>query len=94
MKHTTLVNKLEIMYINARSTRTKIEIIQILIEEHKEIDILIITDTWLSPEHEIYVNFAGYAIFFTRRDNKKGGGGVAVIIRERYKCSKITSERH
>jgi hypothetical protein len=71
---------LQIAFWNARGLvmRDKKEIIHFL-EEH-DIDILLVNETWLKPQHK--VNFPNYSIYRTDRLANKGGG-TAVIIKSK-----------
>ena len=69
--------------VNARSVANKIDEIKHIIDEDK-IDVLAITETWLSTNseyerHEIVPS--GYEIIHVDREGRKGGG-VAVIYRQ------------
>lgn len=62
---------LQIMYLNARRIRNKLEMREILIAENKEPDLMIIMETWLDPEDEKYIHFKGYNTFLQVGNKRK-----------------------
>ena len=73
--------------INARSVGNKAPHIIDLLTEN-ELDVLVITETWLFSDESAKVNSitpTGYTTFSKARDDRRGGG-VAVICRDWFKC--------
>ena len=65
---------------NARSVRCKAAQIRNLIIDN-DIDILVITETWLSPQDDVIlgrITPEGYSALHQGRENR-GGGGVAIV---------------
>ena len=82
MNHTTSkkpTKKLQLLYLNARSILNKLDDIAILLQEKSEIDIILVTETWLYSNQCKYVNFVNYTGVFESRENKRGGG-VAIFV--------------
>ena len=75
---------LKVQYINARSIRNKTEIIFIEIID-KEIDIFVITESWLTNDESDIVSLqsiipSGCKFMHLPKPNRTGrGGGVAVV---------------
>ncbi len=74
--------KINFMYANLRSilNNNKRDEMQILVNEQK-IDVLGITESWLSEEKEnAEIGLPGFNLF--RKDRKSRGGGVLLYIKE------------
>lgn len=77
---------LNIMYINARSVRNKIEDIEIVLHSFKnKPDILVVTEVWLYEDEIKYYQITGYNAEISSRSTR--GGGVAVYMRQELKYS-------
>ena len=87
---------LKVQYINARSVRNKTDEISELLQDNN-LDILIITETWLRPSDTDTIvtrslTPAGYKMLNQPRPGSRGGGGVAVILRENIRTLQQTSD--
>lgn len=72
-------NKLNLLYLNARSLRNKMDQLDVLIKQTKiEIHIVVCVETWLKPEEERYFGLPGYNASYVSRE--KVGGGVAIYV--------------
>ena len=59
--------KLKILYLNARSIKNKIEEIEIILNE-ENIDVAVISETWVKKSEEKYYNFNEYnSVYATRK---------------------------
>ena len=80
------------MYLNCQSIVNKKHEFHILIDTHNP-DIVIGTESWLTKEHltsEIFPSSLGYTIF--RRDRQKGkGGGVFILVKNKFISSSVES---
>ena len=90
-------HKVKISSVNARSVKDKdILIRSYLIEE--DIDICIISETWLKEEHQAWIdanelNNKGYRMSTSHRQGRSGGG-LACVCKEQYKVkTKAAGER-
>ena len=69
--------------------------------EEFKIDALIVTETWLKDNKEVYqwtksseLNTNGYQIETINRINKRGGGGVALITKDKAKITSLGTKCH
>ena len=89
---------LNVYYANSRSIRNKMDDIRALVCTEK-IDIIAFTETWINLDtRELPVEYqiAGYKLFHTDRQTRKGGG-VEIYVRDNLKCEKnkeIKTERN
>ena len=89
---------LNVYYANSRSMRNKMDDIRALVCT-EEIDIIAFTETWINLDtRELPVEYqiAGYKLFHTDRQTRKGGG-VAIYVRDNLKCEinkEIKTERN
>lgn len=56
--------QLNIMYCNIRSLRNKIDELEVLIDQHPQTDIIILTETWLYTIEEPYIHFRNFETYF------------------------------
>ena len=81
-----------VFYVNIQSIRVKLDRLCDLIDSRAQIfDLIILTETWLSPEEEEFYNIPGYDFFHTPklRNNTYFGGGTGIYIRESIGIVKI-----
>ena len=81
---------------NARSIKLKVPILFDLVISNK-IDILAITESWLTGDHrqdhvlaELSLTFPNYNVHHIPRGNKRSGGGVLVLLRKSYNATMST----
>lgn len=81
--------KLKIIYLNIRSIKNKMQELQLTLKAMKEKPhIIIVGETWLKTEDEIFYQIDEYeAIFNSRKENK--GGGIAMYINKNIKFENI-----
>ena len=78
-----------IAHLNAQSIVSKIDDIILLLRNH-DIDILCISETWLSPQVcDEYLPFPGYKILRCDREGRRGGG-VAMLFRNECRVQQLT----
>lgn len=79
----------QIVYLNARSLRGgKLQEIETIISVLKEVDIVVITETWLRQPELPFYNLQGFQLYSsTRNDNSSHGGGINVYINESWKAT-------
>lgn len=70
----------KILYLNSRSIKNKMDELEIIIQDLK-VDVLVITETWLSKEEEKYYNFNSFSSIYSSR--KERGGGAGIFINDR-----------
>lgn len=71
------MNKLKVMYLNARSIKNKMEDIEILIFG-ENIEIIVITETWVNKGEEKYYKFKNFNSIWACRRRRGGGLGIFV----------------
>ena len=81
---------------NARSIKLKVPILYDLVMSNN-IDILAITESWLTGDHrqdhvlaELSLTFPNYNVHHIPRGNKRSGGGVLVLLRKSYNVTMST----
>ena len=84
-----------IFLLNTQSARNKIEIIRNSIIEH-DIDILAMTETWLTSaaKDELFIKglkIGGYDLFSVPRKGNGGYGGVAILYKKNLSVLSKTS---
>ena len=73
-----LKNKFSVLNINVRSLRANFEGLQCLLDDLKyKVSIIVVTETWLSTEHENIHILKGYKVAYTSRNSH--GGGLAIF---------------
>lgn len=82
-----MVRHIKCFFINVNSlvSITRRYYLKTFVDEHKP-DILLLAEHKLSKRHCFSLN--GYRIFIQTRD--EGGGGTAVLVKERYRCERLT----
>lgn len=84
-------SKVRISYMNIRSLRNKINEIEVFLSKNQFPDIMALTESWLYPEEEKFVQMDSYSAFMQSRPNKRGGG-VAVFKQNRFEGHLLTKE--
>ena len=83
------ISDLRILHFNIRGLISKQhQLFNLLINGFgtaKPIDIALLNETWLRKENSNRANLPGYTIMSKEQIGKKGGG-IAVIIANKYKC--------
>ena len=92
---TNINENISMSLANVQSLRSKELLIHDYIHEQK-IDMMILTETWLSSEDAVRIdsselNKNGYRISTSHRKERKGGG-LALVYRENIKVKKLTSK--
>lgn len=85
-------NKIKMLYLNACSIKNKMDEIELLLQE-EEIDVMIVTETWVKKNEKKYYNFTGFNAVYAARE--RTGGGLGIFIKQKYKfeiVDKIESE--
>lgn len=86
------LHSLNVLYMNIRSCRNKLDMIEGLIASlGKKIHIIVFTETWLY-QNEIF-NLFGYKSFHCVRD-KDRGGGVSIFIDDNISAHELHTELH
>lgn len=72
---------LNVLYMNARSIRNKLDRVMMLINSFGEhsIHVVIVTETWIKPGEEHLFEIYGYGSFHSVRTST-GGGGVSIYV--------------
>lgn len=70
---------IKIMYLNARSLKNKMDELEVVTHDH-EIDVLVVTETWMKKEEEIFYNLTNFEAVYCSRN--KRGGGTAIFVRK------------
>lgn len=79
-------NKIKILYINACSIKNKMDEIELLINE-ENIDILVVTETWVQKNEEKFYNFSDFDAVYAARIRR--GGGLGIFINKKFKFEVI-----
>lgn len=76
-------SNLNILYTNIRTIRNnKIEELEHIINNTKDVDIIILSETSLKEQEEKYYQIKGCNGYFCSRDNKIGGGVAIYLSKE------------
>lgn len=82
---------LNILYINMQSLRNKLIMLESFVASFRHrIDILVLTEIWITKDEINFFNLSGYRAFFSNRTN--GFGGVAVYIKNEIRSCYIYDE--
>lgn len=71
---------LNILYINIRSLRNKLDDLNDIVYQNKNIHIIILTETWIYANEEQYFNIDKFKAVHNCRNTR--GGGASIYIRE------------
>ena len=82
------VGGLSVFLFNIRSINNKLNDLKIIIEQISYPDIIIITESWLSPDTEFLFCLPNYKAYFCSRLVKKGGG-IIVFVKDLHKSNLI-----
>ena len=83
----TSSNNLNVMHLNIRSLRSKLDsFISLISTMGCEFDIMSISESWLSDDIVKDYCVPGYTLVFNNRQNMRGGG-VAIYIKNKFKFS-------
>lgn len=77
-----IIKNIKILYMNARSIKNKMDEIEILIN-NEQIDILVITETWVKINEINFYNFHSYTPAYATRE--KRGGGLGIFVHNKLK---------
>lgn len=76
----THINDINILYINIRSLRNKLQDLELLIHEQKTLThIIALTEVFIYENETQYYNINGYDKMFTTRQDRSGGGCAIYI---------------
>ena len=81
-------NDLVVMQLNIRGIGSKKTQLLDLIDnstDHKEVDVILLSETWLTP-YSPNLNIPGYTLYRQDRLQKKGGG-VAILVSNKLRCN-------
>jgi len=82
-----LAAQLKCIYTNARSTGSKQEELEAIVQQDSY-DLVAITETWWDRSHDWNAVMDGYRLF--RKDGPtRRGGGVALYMREQLECIEL-----
>lgn len=88
--NSTIVNDIHVMHWNCQGITTYSAITQLeLFVRDKNIDIILLNETFLKPQHKFKIN--GFKIY--RKDRLSHGGGVLIGVRENIKHLLLPLER-
>lgn len=86
-------SSIKIIYMNARSVLSKIDELQFILSNMKtKIDIIAITETWLTTDKTKYFNIKGYTSVFSCRGD--GYGGSAILVHNSHKFVNLNNSNH
>lgn len=91
--HSHKDSNLNIMYLNARSIRNKMDDIEILLHTVPEIDIVAVCETWLDKSEELYFNLPNYSAVYSSREKDGGGAGLYIKDGLEYTNVDVIEER-
>src|SRR5258705_6310231 len=87
-----MVAEINFLSVNIRSLRAHYADIKCLISSHESdgllIDILILTESWISEVEQAYYNIDGHEILCSNKLSKKGKGTV-IYIKKGITCNRI-----
>lgn len=83
----TVVN---VLYMNIRSLRNKIDDVKLLVESYANIHILIMTETWLYENEVNLFNIPNYRAVHSCREAR--GGGTVIYIHESMNYKELDSD--
>lgn len=75
-----LSRNLSLLFLNIRSLKNKLDDLKILASNNPT-DVIILNETWLKSNEEIFYKIPGYNAFFNSRDEGTGGG-CAIYVKE------------
>ena len=78
--------------MNIRSIRSKLNLLTELIHSiDKKIEIIIITETWLSPQEEEFFNIDDFNLVHVSKDRQGTyrGGGVCIYVRKKFRVINV-----
>ena len=64
---------IKLLYLNARSTKNKIEEVETITALIKEVDIILVVETWLNEKTAPFANMQGYESIHNYRTAKRAG---------------------
>lgn len=78
----TMLSNFKIVQINMRSIRNleKFDSLKEKIDEIHNLDIIIVSETWLNKDYFQFYNINGYKSFFSGRDIGEVGGGLCCVL--------------
>lgn len=83
-------NQLNVLYINIRSMKNKLEDIDYLLKtSDKEIHVIALTETWLYPNETSFFNIPNYVAVHDCRDTR--GGSVAIYLKQNITYNQVTA---
>lgn len=84
-------NNFNILYLNIRSLRNKLEDLHLLITSYKcPIHVIILTESWLKESENMFFNLPYYTSYFSNRATAYGG--VAIYVSEKINSTFIFEE--
>lgn len=73
-----IIGNVQILYLNIRSIRNKIEQLENLLSTHSHTHIIVLTETWLQEDETEYFNLSEYEHFHNTRASHAGGVSIYV----------------
>lgn len=91
-QHYTNIKKIKILQINMRSIRNleKFDILKQLIDEIKQVDLVIVSETWLNKDHFEFYEISGFKGFFSGRNMGQSGGGLTIYVKSEIEVELIS----
>ena len=83
-------SNLNIIYMNIRSLRNKLEHLETLLHTHRLIHIVILTETWLHENETHLYNLQNYKHIFNTRPTR--GGGVSIFVHNSLNANVLYNE--
>lgn len=85
-------NKLNIIYLNIRSLRNKLNEIKLICQQ-KNPDIVALNEIWIDSNETKFYQMEGYLSIFNCRDEREGGG-CGMFIKSDLRIKQITLLRN
>jgi hypothetical protein len=79
-------NTLKFVFINIRSIKNKLEKLEVLTSILIDLDIIIVTESWLEDNEVPYFNLTGFNLIHAQKLSGRGGG-VAIYIKDIWNCN-------
>ena len=84
-----LLPSVSIFHANVRSFNANIDHVELLLESLcKFPHILVLSETWLSPENSDLSGLSGFKSFHTVRETTRGGG-ISIFVNNTFPCTKV-----
>lgn len=85
-----LSSSFQVLYLNARSLRHKLNDVELIIDTLKSVDVIVITETWLYMDELKSYGLPGFQLLSTTREGGRGGG-INIYINAKWSATLITN---